>query len=99
MGYHVAVVEDDPDTLENYIDVLSDEGYEVSTYTNTEDAITGLGQKKPDLTILDEVIGSLQFGDYGNQALTRDSFQAFLWTVFISAREYCILEERSKEDY
>ena len=86
MSYHVAVVEDDPDTLENYIDVLSEEGYEVSSYTNTRDAIIGLGKQTPDLTILDVHLNDRPDGGFEVHQKLNSLFSEKP-TIFISGRD------------
>ncbi|MBL6968729.1 MAG: response regulator, partial [Gammaproteobacteria bacterium] len=53
MSYHIAIVEDDRDILDNYADVLADKGYRVSPFTNAEDAWNAFNQETPDLAILD----------------------------------------------
>ena len=86
MSYHIAVVEDDPDTLENYVDVLSGEGYEVSSFTNTKDAITGLGQQAPDLTILDIHLKDRPNGGFEVHQRVNSLFPDKP-TIFISGRD------------
>ena len=57
MAKHIAIVEDDPDQRANYTDAISKKGYEVVAYGSREEALDGMGDKLPDLVILDIILG------------------------------------------
>ena len=86
MAHHIAVVEDDIDTLENYIDALSREGYEVTGYTNSEEALRAFNRYKPDLTILDVHLNNQPNGGfYIHQQLNK--MFSDRPTIFVSGRD------------
>lgn len=58
MSYHIAIVEDDPQQRAYYADALRANGYQVSEYTNREQAVQGFARQLPDLAILDIILGS-----------------------------------------
>jgi len=49
----ILVVDDEPNVIRSLIFVLEKEGYNVSSATDGEDAITKIQQSKPDLMLLD----------------------------------------------
>lgn len=51
--HSIAIVEDEPNIRQNYIDVLQRQGYHVTGYSNREQALSAFRQKLPDLAILD----------------------------------------------
>ncbi len=79
MSYHIAVVEDDRNTLENYVDALSDRGYRVSPFTNAEDAWAAFNQETPDLAILDIQLKNQPDGGF--------DLHRKINTLFISGRD------------
>ena len=53
MGHHIALVEDEAAIRENYRDVLTRHGYQVSLYANRPEALAAFNKKLPDLAIID----------------------------------------------
>lgn len=53
MQRHIALVEDEQAIRQNYADALLKQGYQVSTFTNSDEAISGFARQLPDLVILD----------------------------------------------
>lgn len=57
MAKRIAIVEDDPDQRNNYVDAITKKGYDVTAYSSRNDAIKGFEQELPDLVILDIILG------------------------------------------
>lgn len=57
MAKTIAIVEDDPDQRDNYVDAITKKGYEVTAYSNRSEALAGFDQELPDLAILDIILG------------------------------------------
>lgn len=57
MPKHIAIVEDDPDQRNNYVDAITKKGYEVVSYGDRFDALEGFDKELPDLAILDIILG------------------------------------------
>lgn len=57
MAKRIAIVEDDPDQRNNYIDAITNKGYEVTAYSNRKEALEGFERELPDLAILDIILG------------------------------------------
>ena len=53
MQRHIALVEDEQAILQNYADALTRQGYRVSTYASSGEALQGFARELPDLAILD----------------------------------------------
>jgi two-component system OmpR family response regulator len=53
----IAYVEDDDLIRENYAELLSESGFEVTTYSNPKDALAAFSQKMPNLVLLDITLG------------------------------------------
>ena len=53
MNRHIAIVEDEAAIRENYRDLFTRSGYEVSLYDNRRDAIAAFSQQLPDLVVID----------------------------------------------
>ncbi len=49
----VLVVDDDPDALKTYTDILASEGYDVSTAADGEQALDRIDRCRPDVILLD----------------------------------------------
>lgn len=86
MARKVAIVEDDFDQRENYADALSKSGYEVSTYANRQEALSGMRRNMPDLAILDIMLENEMDGGFD---LCRDlrSLSPTLPIIFLTARD------------
>jgi len=52
MARKVAIVEDDFDQRENYRDALAQSGYEVTTYRNRQEALTGMRTDMPMVVLI-----------------------------------------------
>ena len=57
MAKRIAIVEDDPDQRGNYVDAITKKGYDVTAYSNRQEALRGFEQELPDLVILDIILG------------------------------------------
>lgn len=57
MPHLIAVVEDDPDQRHNYGEALSRRGYQIVEYADRATAAEGLLRNKPDLVLLDVMLG------------------------------------------
>lgn len=57
MAKTIAIVEDDPDQRDNYVDAITRKGYEVTAYSSRDEALSGFEQELPDLAILDIILG------------------------------------------
>ena len=58
MAKIIAIVEDDSDQRNNYVDAITKKGYDVTAYSNRSEAIAGFENEMPDLAILDIILGS-----------------------------------------
>ncbi len=56
MAKKITIVEDDPDQRLNYSDAIAKKGYQVSTYSNRQEAIKAFDSELPDLAILDIIL-------------------------------------------
>ena len=57
MAKRIAIVEDEPDQRNNYVDAITKKGYDVTAYSNRQEALRGFEQELPDLVILDIILG------------------------------------------
>ena len=57
MNKAIAYVEDDDLIRENYAELLGESGFEVTTYSNSKDAMVAFSQKMPNLVLLDITLG------------------------------------------
>ncbi|HKI73546.1 MAG TPA: response regulator [Pseudomonadales bacterium] len=57
MAKRIAIVEDDPDQRNNYVDAITKKGYDATAYSNRKEALKGFEQELPDLVILDIILG------------------------------------------
>ena len=57
MAKRIAIVEDDQDQRDNYVDAITKKGYDVTAYSSREQAIKGFEMELPDLAILDIILG------------------------------------------
>jgi DNA-binding response OmpR family regulator len=64
MPYHIAIVEDDIDQQQNYVDSLTRKGFTTSCYANVEDALIGIQDNPPDMALLDVVLGDDEDGGF-----------------------------------
>ena len=52
----IVIIEDDPDVLRIYTDVLTEKGYEIASISNSSEALSLLKQPPPRLILLDIMI-------------------------------------------
>ncbi|MCW8886229.1 MAG: response regulator transcription factor, partial [Motiliproteus sp.] len=64
MNELIAIVEDDPDQRQNYIDVISRRDYRVEAYGSRSEALDGFSKHRPDLVILDIMLGDDRDGGF-----------------------------------
>ena len=57
MDYQIVIVEDDIDQQQNYADSLQRKGFVTHCFDNVSDGLAGIIEKKPDLVLLDVVLG------------------------------------------
>ncbi len=57
MAKTIAIVEDDPDQRDNYVDAITKKGYEVTAYSSRAEALDGFDRELPDLAVLDIILG------------------------------------------
>jgi len=60
----IAVVEDEQDQRENCVDALRKHGYRVESYAGRAEALEDFGAVRPDLTILDVILGDEMNGGF-----------------------------------
>jgi two-component system OmpR family response regulator len=82
----IAIVEDEKDIRENYVDLMTKHGYQVEAYANRLDAISAFEIRLPDLAIIDIGLGSEYDGGFLLcQALRQLS--ATVPIIFLTARD------------
>jgi len=64
MTYKITIVEDDIDQQQNYADALQRKGFETRCFSNVDEALHGLSKDKPDLVLLDVVLGDDSDGGF-----------------------------------
>tara|TARA_R110001592_G_scaffold227724_1_gene484024 strand:- start:64205 stop:64912 length:708 start_codon:yes stop_codon:yes gene_type:complete len=64
MTSRIAIVEDDLDQQQNYADALQRKGFETLCYSSVETALLGIGKERPDLVLLDVVLGEDSEGGF-----------------------------------
>ncbi|MET0046891.1 MAG: proteobacterial dedicated sortase system response regulator [Sedimenticola sp.] len=86
MSKQIAIVEDEPAILENYIDALMRQGYAVKGYATRKAGLEAFRVKLPDLVILDIGLGDDVDGGF---ELCRElrSMSATLPIIFLTARD------------
>lgn len=86
MSRTIAIVEDDVDQRENYVDALVANGYQVTAYGNRPEAMAGMRQRLPDLAILDIMLEDEMDGGFD---LCRDlrALAPKLPIIFLTARD------------
>jgi twitching motility two-component system response regulator PilH len=68
---NILIVEDSPTDRQYLTDILSKNGYQVSTAENAEEALTKVKQVKPDLVLMDVVLPG-QNGYQATRTLSKD---------------------------
>jgi len=64
MNYRIIIVEDDLDQQQNYADALQRKGFETQCFSNVDEALNGIMNNRPDLVLLDVVLGNDQDGGF-----------------------------------
>lgn len=82
----IAIVEDEKDIRENYVDLMTKHGYQVEAYANRLDAISAFELRLPDLAIIDIGLGDEYDGGFLLcQALRQLSVSVPI--IFLTARD------------
>jgi len=86
MRKHIVLVEDELSIRENYADALRKQNYQVTTYENKGDALSGFRTRLPDLVLLD--IGLVDDVEAGFE-ICRElrSLSSTLPIIFLTARD------------
>ena len=82
----IAIVEDEPAIRENYIEMLSAQGYQVSGYENRPQAEAAFKEALPDLAIVDIGLGHEIDGGF-LLCQTLRSLSKTLPIIFLTARD------------
>ena len=86
MPKHIILVEDDPHIRENYIDLLTKQGYRVDGYGSRSKAEAAFRAKLPDMAILDIGLNDEPAGGYDLCRFLR-SESAVMPIIFLTARD------------
>ena len=86
MSYRVAIVEDDEMLRENYSDLFSKQGYQVSSFKDRPSAQQVFSSQLPDLVIVDIGLGDEVDGGYSLCQWLRQKSRT-LPIIFLSARD------------
>ncbi len=86
MSKTIAVVEDDSDQRDNYVDALTAQGYDVSAFANRPQALSHFKKKLPDLAVLDIMLEDELDGGFD---LCRElrNMSPSLPIIFLTARD------------
>ena len=74
---HIALVDDDINILTSLSIALKSEGYQITTYTNGEEALAGILKSPPDLAILDIKMPRMD----GIELIKRLNKKADIWSI------------------
>ena len=85
----ILIVEDNQDILDILTDWLSSIGYETAGYNAVIDIISLVGEIKPDLIILDYLVGEINGGEFCHQ-LKHDPHTKHLPVIMLSAHQRVI---------
>ena len=86
MSKRIAIVEDEPDLLANYVAAFERNGYTVSGYSSREDAWTAFASRLPDLAIIDVNLGAEIEGGFELCRQLRTA-SSELPIIFLTARD------------
>ena len=64
MTYQITIVEDDIDQQQNYADALQRKGFDTRCFSTVDDALLGISTARPDLVLLDVVLGDDSDGGF-----------------------------------
>ena len=85
MAIVIAVVEDDRDQRDNYVDVLTAHGYDVRAYADKPSAEAGFERELPDLALLDIMLGEDMDGGF-DLCMELRKLSPTLPVIFLTAR-------------
>ncbi len=86
MSYKIAIVEDEPDLRDNYADVFSNQGYQVTTHGNRRDAEAAFASEIPDLAVIDIGLADEPEGGFALCQWLRQRSNS-VPIIFLSARD------------
>lgn len=86
MSRWIAIVEDDPAIRENYADALRKQGYQVTGYSNRQDAMRAFQARLPELAIIDIGLAAEVDGGFELCRALR-TMSATLPIIFLTARD------------
>ena len=86
MAKRIALVEDEPAIRQNYADALIKQGYEVVSYSGTEDSLSAFRKRLPDLAIIDIGLGDDIEGGFEICRVLR-GMSSTLPIIFLTARD------------
>jgi len=84
MSKHILIVEDNPELLSLYRDVLEPEGYRISALAGSDDIIKHLTQLQPDVVLLDFLLAGINGGELCSQ-IKRNAATSHIPVVMTSA--------------
>ncbi|MES2829259.1 MAG: response regulator [Bacteroidota bacterium] len=84
MSRRILAVDDDNDIVDIIKIILEDEGYEVTTLTNGREVLTSIAMSRPDLILLDVMLGGIDGRDIC-RAIKADANTSDIPVVMISA--------------
>ena len=85
MSHTIAIVEDDTDQRENYVDAMRAQGYQVRAYADYDTALAGFQEALPDLVILDVMLEQRMDGGFDLCRMLRQQ-SPHLPIIFLTAR-------------
>ena len=85
----ILILEDNPDILEILTDWLTSIGYQVAAYSTVNDIIELAEETKPDLVLLDYLLGGINGGEYCSQ-LKKNAKTGHILVVMLSAHQRVI---------
>jgi DNA-binding response OmpR family regulator len=97
----ILAVDDDNDIVDIIKIILEDEGYEVSTLTNGRDVMQAISLQRPDLILLDVMLGGIDGRDIC-RAIKNDALLSDIPIVMISASHNLhnlLTEQGSPDDF
>jgi len=86
MSRWIAIVEDDPSIRENYADALRKQSYQVTGYSNRQEALRAFAARLPDLAIIDIGLADEIDGGFELCRALR-SLSATIPIIFLTARD------------
>jgi len=84
MRKHFLIIDDNQDILDVLNDLFTEEDYQVTTLTATENIITTVQDVNPDVIITDYILNGINGGEYCHQIKTNSS-TAHIPVIILSA--------------